>query len=165
MIVVGIGGHHARHDGRHDERDERGVLPHEQVDGRAKRADAWGEPVVAYQPPSLDEAQAATIVPPESRAGHWVSIERIDGVAPNAGVAMGLAPYRSPIVVAPGRHTIRVKVNMGLRYGHADLWLAAEPGRTYRIEADTHRLGFSVRLVDDTTGRPVGGQVGDDSSP
>ena len=75
---------------------------------------------------------------------------------------MGLAPYRSPIVVTPGRHTINLKVHMGLRYGRADLWLVAEPGRTYRIVTDTHRLGFTVRLVDDATGRPVGGHVGED---
>ena len=117
-----------------------------------------------YQPPSLDASQAATIVPPESRPGHSVSIERIDGVAPNAGVALALAPYRSPLVVAPGRHTLHLKVQMGLRYGRANLWLTAEPGRTDRIEADTHQLGFTVRLVDDSTGRPVGGHVGDEAS-
>lgn len=128
----------------------------------AALAAALASGCATYQPPALEASQAATIVPSESRAGHWVSIERIDGVAPNAGVALALAPYRSPLVVAPGRHTLNLKVHMGLRYGFANLWLLAEPGRTYRIVADTHSLGFSVRLVDDATGRPVGGPVGED---
>lgn len=69
------------------------------------------------------------------------------------------------IAVLPGKHSLLVQyVHMNLR-GNGKIWLVAEAGRSYTVQA--LRKGYSVLFVavDDVTKKPVGGIVGSSDEP
>jgi hypothetical protein len=120
-----------------------------------------------YQPPTLPPEQLAIVVPPDRKFGNFLFIERIDGLPPSAGAAMGLgmSQYNSPVGLAPGKHTMKIRVGHGLSHGYADIWLVAEAGKTYRIAKESKGYTFRVWFVEDSTGKQVGGVVGSEDEP
>lgn len=118
-----------------------------------------------YHPPSLPPEQRALLVPPAKKWGDMLFIDKIDGASPSFAAAAGLKHSANPVVLAPGKHTIRVRVRIGLSEGLADLWLVAEAGKRYRVEKASSGYGFRAWFVDDETGELVGGSVGSDDEP
>lgn len=120
-----------------------------------------------YQPPQLPADQVAIVEPPVPQWGNKLYVDRIDGLPPDVPTAMHPGTggtYSKAITLAPGKHTLRVKAQLGLHYGFADIWLVAEPGRTYRINKDSHGYTFSA-WFEDESGRKIGGVVGSDDEP
>ena len=118
-----------------------------------------------YKPPTLPRDQTATVVPPAKRWGNMLFIDQVDGLAPSKSSAAQLVLYSRPVVLAPGKHTMRVRVRLGMSEGLADIWLVAEAGKTYRIMKESRGNRFKVWFEDDATGIPVGGVGGSDDEP
>jgi hypothetical protein len=60
---------------------------------------------------------------------------------------------------------IRIEYAYGYAYDRADIWLVADPGKTYRLKWDWYEYKFRVWFIDDATGTPVGGVVGSQDEP
>ncbi len=119
---------------------------------------------VTYQQPlNLAPDQQAVISPSENRRGSAVIIDKVDGLPTSSRLSP--FPFRGPVIVRPGKHVLRVRVLLVMAEGLVDLWLRAEPGRTYRIEREVHDRQFRVWLVDENTGAIVGGLEGGADEP
>lgn len=118
-----------------------------------------------YDLPDLPPEQIALIAPPSKKWGHGLHIVKIDGRPPAATSSLILVNTAKPVVLAPGKHVIRVRGQLGLTEAIAELWLVAEAGKTYSLERRTDGYTFRIWFVDDETSAPVGGVVGSDDEP
>ena len=110
-----------------------------------------------YQPPSIPESAGAIISPPEKKWGDQVYIDKIDGLPPSSASAFQLHLFSDPVLLAPGKHTMRVRVRIGISEGLIDLWIVAKAGRTYNIRKTSVGYTFTAWFEDSVTGEKVGG--------
>ena len=118
-----------------------------------------------YQPPQLSADQMAVLTFPEWHIGDFIELQRVDGKPLTTFSAFGLSSYDDPITLAPGKHTIRVRMTFAGHRATFNLWLVAEPGKTYKLMKAEQRFRFSMWIVDIASGKPASGAVGSKDEP
>ncbi|GFE79591.1 hypothetical protein GCM10011487_15910 [Steroidobacter agaridevorans] len=120
-----------------------------------------------YEAPKLPTDQLATLSFEQKPSGLFatgsVALAKIDGKAPSGST--WILRHRSPISVAPGKHTIELSYVVGIANGIMSLWFVAEPGTAYVVRGDSAGYTFRLWIAEERTGRPVGGIVGSSDEP
>ncbi|HEX4895671.1 MAG TPA: hypothetical protein VFV11_05005 [Solimonas sp.] len=119
-----------------------------------------------YQPagPRTEQTAILALHPPGGM--RQISFKEVDGKPLTLASALGLTRARAPVILAPGKHTVRVHFRAGFPLeGSAKLWLVAEPGGSYLVHCDSAGYRFRCWIEDSRSGRPVGGFVGSGDEP
>src|SRR5579863_3685914 len=105
-----------------------------------------------YQPPPLPPAQRAVVVPIEHGSEERLYIDSVDGLPVSAASAINLHTDNRGVFLAPGQHTLGLRLQVGTIHREMKVWLPAEAGKAYQIESMSDAYGFSARVVESASG-------------
>lgn len=117
---------------------------------------------ILYQPPDIERNSLATVKMKDGSVGVFT----VDGVQAMSSQEWVFNKFKSEVLLAPGKHTLRLAfTHNGNTQLIPDVWLVAEPGKTYVLKAVEKEGRVKSWLEDAQTGKEVGGYAGSDDEP
>ena len=120
-----------------------------------------------YQRPNIPSEQLATLMLEQKEGGILpagsVAIKKIDGMKPSSST--WILRHRSPLEIAPGKHTLDLDYIFGTSSGDMSLWFIAEPGIKYIVRGKVTGYKFLLWVEEFDSGKVVGGLKGSADEP